>query len=403
MVMAWLLPAPVPTQAQELLVADFESFPEGYITRELVDGGIRFLDLDNRFPEPEPSGLFVIDYTTGAPPAITVPGNLLTPGGYSPGGGLGLTRFGSMTIRFDGVAMAISFQAFSIPFPDSSGNVLTMEARLRGRPVAEIVGAFPGNFGTVVGHFFSLEGVFFDEVRVVASGPNELGTLPLAFDNVKVTRFQPGAPVPTFSVRNEARFCPVYYCDPYGYRHFVIAPNENSASITLDASESFDPDGERLHFLWGGFDEGRLHQLPGSEDSPVFTFQTPVGQVFPGYSSLALQVSDGAMSTVLRFSLIVRTPAEVMDDLRDAMDELEEPVNRIRIENRRLLDHVLLQAAAEFRRDRMHQAINRIELFQRKIRTQADTLGPVNAQGLIDMAQAVIDAVTTVRMRGLKL
>jgi hypothetical protein len=54
--MALVLRAPILTQAQELLVADFESFPEGYITRELVDGGIRFSDLDNRFPDQQPSG-----------------------------------------------------------------------------------------------------------------------------------------------------------------------------------------------------------------------------------------------------------------------------------------------------------------------------------------------------------
>src|SRR5262245_45281536 len=80
--------------AQNVLIADFERFSEGFIGPSFVDGGLTFSDLDLGFPIPPPGPSFSADWApTGQLPAPFSTGNVLAFSSYGVGGAVSLNRF----------------------------------------------------------------------------------------------------------------------------------------------------------------------------------------------------------------------------------------------------------------------------------------------------------------------
>jgi hypothetical protein len=167
------------------LLATFDSFAEGTKSTTIQDGGITFSELDVRFgTAPDP---FVIETTdSGLFGSAYSPPNYLTPLGFISGQGFSFGRFGSARLTFGSVpAIRASLEIFS-PFIPNFENILTLEARREGRPVATSFIAFKGS-GPVLHQTLTVTGGMFDELRLVASEPQgEEGVVFIGLDNVRV-------------------------------------------------------------------------------------------------------------------------------------------------------------------------------------------------------------------------
>jgi len=174
-----------PTRAA---VATFDSFSEGFSETSITDGGITFFDLDERLSANERPYLFSIEGTTSdlLGSSFSTP-NYLTTENYVPGSNLSFGRFGSARITTGKVETAASLELFSQLFSPSN-NILTLEALRNGELVGsksvaladfEVIGAGPLLHTTL-----ALSGVAFDELHLVASGPDDDGVAFIGIDNV---------------------------------------------------------------------------------------------------------------------------------------------------------------------------------------------------------------------------
>jgi hypothetical protein len=177
--------------------------------------------------------------------------------------------------------------------------------------------------------------------------------------------------------------CPGYYCDPHGTNYWVIAQNGRSATVVFDASASYDIDNDALSFRWS--------RLDGSGEQFVSdNFRST--NVLSGSVHFRLSVSDGITTTSTNFDIHVLSPVDVVDNLLDAMDKLE-LARGIRIRGRSALDEHLEKAAQYLAQGQPARAVDFLDLYQKRIAAQSDLLGVANAQELVRLAQAVIDAV----------
>lgn len=171
-------------------VATFDSFSEGFSGKTITDGEITFFDLDERLSPNQLPYEFSIESTTTAQlgSSFSAP-NYLTTEGFVPGPDPSFGRFGSARITTKKVEQAASLELFSQLFSPSN-NILTLEASLDGNLVAsnsaaladfEVIGTGPLLHKTI-----AVSGVAFDELRLVASGPDDDGVAFIGIDNVEV-------------------------------------------------------------------------------------------------------------------------------------------------------------------------------------------------------------------------
>jgi hypothetical protein len=189
-------------------------------------------------------------------------------------------------------------------------------------------------------------------------------------------------PVPVVSVSPSLNSCPGYYCDPHGTTHWVIASDGIFATVVLDASASFDPDGDALTFLWARVDDG--DQFFGSTARTTNTW-------FQG-EFIRLYVSDGTSTSTYFFHLELITPLGVVENLMDAIDELEIDEG-VRFRGRSSLDAMLTRAGQHLQDGEIAQSVDLLERFQKRIASQSALIGAVYAQDLIQTSQAIIDAL----------
>jgi MYXO-CTERM domain-containing protein len=165
------------------LLATFDTLPEGDAGSVITDGGITFSHLDRRLTGP-PQTNFTIEATdtTLFGPTFTPP-NYLNTGGYVGGPGFSFGRFGSARITFGSVrGYNASMDIFSFL---GDPNSLTLEAWLGGSPVASSSVTFAGS--GIGRRGLTINRVAFDELRLVASGPQDSGVVFIGIDNVRVT------------------------------------------------------------------------------------------------------------------------------------------------------------------------------------------------------------------------
>lgn len=166
-------------------IATFDSFAEGDANIAFTDGGITFSDLDERSGPAQHS--FSIEGTDRDQfgPYFSPP-NYLTTGGFSLGPEFSFGRFGSAKIKLaDGSkGMAAIVEIFDL---GSSNNILTLQALLDGKIVAADSIAFKPFSESVRHQTLVVYGAIFDDLRLVASGPDDSGVVSIGIDNVRIT------------------------------------------------------------------------------------------------------------------------------------------------------------------------------------------------------------------------
>ncbi|NJO75278.1 MAG: PEP-CTERM sorting domain-containing protein [Leptolyngbyaceae cyanobacterium RM1_406_9] len=169
-------------------VATFDSLSEGTAGTTLTDGGITFFDLDQRLADTIPS--FSIE--SAAPElfdsSFSAP-NYLSFGSFAEGEEFGFGRFGSTRIAAGTPGTAASLDLFSLLFSPSS-NALTLEALLGETVVASTsvaLSAFePIGEDGLVRQTVAIADVTFDQLRLIASGPDDDGVVFIGLDNVRI-------------------------------------------------------------------------------------------------------------------------------------------------------------------------------------------------------------------------
>jgi hypothetical protein len=168
---------------------------------------------------------------------------------------------------------------------------------------------------------------------------------------------------------------PLAEAGPTGLK--VISPNNRNAKVTLDGSQSSDPDGDALRFQWLRRDavlaEGARVQLT-----------LPVG-----LHCLTLRVTDGQASATDNIAVRVITAGEATRNLMKTVHDAELP----RLRERTLLG-VLCLASSAFDHGHMKPGTAQLLLFQRLV--QHRDVKPIDARTaklLIGEAQKIVDAV----------
>jgi hypothetical protein len=168
---------------QGQLVANFDSFSEGYHGLTITDGGITFTDLDMYWDE-GPGGFCVEASTSATMGPFFSPPNYLTTSGYVPGPIASFGRFGSANILFSGQGSAARMDIF-YPLSEPSNNRLALEALLGQNVLATAEMGFLG--GSAGQHeLLAITGVSFDSLRLRAYGPEDNGAVFIGIDNVEI-------------------------------------------------------------------------------------------------------------------------------------------------------------------------------------------------------------------------
>jgi hypothetical protein len=189
-------------------------------------------------------------------------------------------------------------------------------------------------------------------------------------------------PVAIVYVSPTINACPTAYCDIYGTHYFVIAPPGGSASVVLDASASYDPDGDPITFLWAELDDGQW----------FFSTNARTTQVLSESTRFRLYVSDGTKTTTNTFNVVLLTPEQVVTGLID-LEELEMDQG-IQFRRRNSLQQMLRKAAQLLAANETRAAVKHLRQFQTAIANQSALIGQVHADNLISIVQAVIDTVS---------
>jgi hypothetical protein len=180
---------PTMNKVDSVVVATFDSLPEGTSTKILTDGGITFSGLDRRLPDYVGFAPFVIEQVDDGrlleADGFTPP-NVLTFGGYAPGPGFGLGRVGEFRISTPNRGAWARLELWDAG--DVPGNVVTLEAIRRGSVVATDAVSLLGGVDQVHHYTLSVSGRSFDELRVVGSGETDSGVFFGAIDSVRIGR-----------------------------------------------------------------------------------------------------------------------------------------------------------------------------------------------------------------------
>jgi len=168
-------------------VATFDSLSEGTAGTTLTDGGITFFDLDQRLADSIPS--FSIESATPElfDSSFSAP-NYLSFGGFAEGEEFGFGRFGSTRITAGTTGTSASLDLFSLLFSPSN-NALTLEALLGETVVASTsvaLSAFEPIGDGLVRQTVAIADVTFDQLRLIASGPDDDGVAFVGIDNVRI-------------------------------------------------------------------------------------------------------------------------------------------------------------------------------------------------------------------------
>jgi hypothetical protein len=155
----------------------------------------------------------------------------------------------------------------------------------------------------------------------------------------------------------------------------VFSVNSSNAAVVLDASRSYDPDGDPLQYTW--FTSSSTNALTNGVVAVVIL---PVGT-----NSITLTVNDSLATDCQTITVEVITPAQAISRLIDAAAEAT---------TKQSLLATLRAALAAVNRSNPTAAINQLQAFQHQVSAQLGSIDPLTARALIDEAQGIIDTMT---------
>ena len=155
----------------------------------------------------------------------------------------------------------------------------------------------------------------------------------------------------------------------------VISVNSSNATVVLNGSLSFDPDGDSLQYYW--YQTGALNPLA---TGIVAVVTLPVGT-----NLITLLVNDGLASNQDTITVEVITLVQAVERLKDAVAD---------VSHKQSLIASLNAALASIDRSNPTAAINQLSAFQSKVIAQISPLDPALAQSLIHAAQSIIDVIS---------
>jgi len=157
----------------------------------------------------------------------------------------------------------------------------------------------------------------------------------------------------------------------------VISCNYSNGAIVLDASRSYDPDGDVLQYSW--FKVGVGDALATEAVAPV---TLPVGS-----HAVRLAVNDGLAIREQTFTLDLVT-------IQQAIERLSASV-KMNVSRSQPLMAVLSAALAAVDRGNSTAAINQLQAFQNQIQAQVTPLDLALAQSLHQNAEEILDVLRT--------
>ena len=155
----------------------------------------------------------------------------------------------------------------------------------------------------------------------------------------------------------------------------VISVNNSNATVILNGSLSYDPDGNFLQYTW--------YQTGSS--SPIASGVVAVVILPVGTNSITLKVNDGLASSQQTITVQVVTLAQAVDQLKAVINT--------DVSKKQSLIATLNAALGAIDRGHPMAAINQLQAFQHQVSAQISPLDPALAQTLIDEAQSIINAL----------
>jgi hypothetical protein len=176
----------------------------------------------------------------------------------------------------------------------------------------------------------------------------------------------------------KAEIAPVFVLWPNESSFLVIAANGIEAEVSLDGSQSSDPDNDALDFLW----------IENGQASPFAVGVHATNSFGLGEHAVTLVVSDGQDTGHDTVAFEVITLSDAVNELILFLTETE-----LERRNKRPLLVTLNAAWESFEDGDLEAGVKRLRVFQQKVRAQVANSNPEAAAKLIAGAQQIIDAV----------
>jgi len=174
-----------------------------------------------------------------------------------------------------------------------------------------------------------------------------------------------------------ARIVPLFVVSTNQRSLTVLSVNDRSANVILDASLSYDIEGDPLEFSW----------FAGGSPSPFAVGESVTAILDVGEHVITLVVSDGTDQGTDTLRVQVITACEAVGALMFQVDQADLPRN-----NKMPLLTTLRGACASFDRGELRAASNQLHAFQNKVRAQIEPGNPQVASDWIHVSQEIIDA-----------
>jgi hypothetical protein len=174
-----------------------------------------------------------------------------------------------------------------------------------------------------------------------------------------------------------ARVSPLFAISPGETNLFILSPDNVSAAIVLDGSQSSDADNYPLQFSW--YADGQTNQLA---TGAVASALLPVGP-----HTATLVVSDGYDTATADVSFGIITPATAVGQIVALVNSAE-----LEARNKQPLLATLSAAIAAFDRGNVTASLSQLSAFQNKVRAQVAPLNQALANQLSAAAQQIVGA-----------
>ena len=255
---------------------------------------------------------------------------------------------------------------------DAGGGVLTNATdQINTDP---LLGPLQDNGGSTFTHALLCGSPAIDKGKNFSASDTDQRGFPRLFDLPKVINAPggDGSDIGAFERQQVCNHPPV--ADASATVLLLISANGTNASVILDGSRSFDPDGDPLRYSWY---EGATELASGVVAVTVL----PVGA-----HAIQLVVNDGFLADANTITVEVITTAQAVEQLVAASNS--------DVSRSAPLRATLAAAIASIDRSNPIAGINQLLAFQSQVRAQVAPLDSVLADTFIRAAQQVIDALT---------